>query len=98
MYSIVLNARSKVPNRKIIAYLSLFGWILKTFYYAVGEKNLPNWSEFLQSSSLSLHDYFRSLRNDYLPRFHHHADDFLQYAPAAVMLGMKTFGVEGRSS
>lgn len=43
-------------------------------------------------------DHFRSLRNDYLPRFHHHADDYLQYAPAAIMLGMKTFGVEGRSS
>ena len=43
-------------------------------------------------------DHFRSLRNDYLPLFHHHADDYLQYAPAAVMLGMKTFGVEGRSS
>ena len=34
-------------------------------------------------------DHFRSLRNDYLPRFHHHADDYLQYAPAAVMLEMK---------
>ena len=36
-------------------------------------------------------DHFRSLRNDYLPRFHHHADDYLQYAPAAVMLEMKKF-------
>lgn len=43
-------------------------------------------------------DHFRSLRNDYLPRFNHHADDYLQYAPAAVMLGMKAFGVKGRSS
>lgn len=43
-------------------------------------------------------DHFRSLRNDYLPKFNHHADDFLQYTPAVVMLDMKTFGVEGRSS
>ena len=43
-------------------------------------------------------DHFRSLRNDYLPRFRRHADDYLQYLPAAVMLGMKIGGVEGRSS
>ena len=43
-------------------------------------------------------DHFRSLRNDYLPRFNRHADDYLQYAPAAVMLGMKAAGVNGRSS
>ena len=43
-------------------------------------------------------DHFRSLRNDYLPRFNRHADDYLQYAPAAVMLGMKAAGMEGRSS
>lgn len=43
-------------------------------------------------------DHFRNLRNDYLPRFEHHADDYLQYLPVAVMLGMKLGGVEGRSS
>ncbi len=43
-------------------------------------------------------DHFRSLRNDYLPQFRRHADDYMQYAPAVVMLGMKTFGVESRSS
>lgn len=43
-------------------------------------------------------DHFRSLRNDYLPRFNRHADDYLQYLPAAVMLGMKIGDVEGRSS
>lgn len=40
-------------------------------------------------------DHFHSLRNDYLPQFNHHADDYLQYFPAAVMLGMKAGGVEG---
>lgn len=43
-------------------------------------------------------DHFRSLRNDYLPQFNRHFDDYLQYAPATVMLGMKTYGIEGRSS
>ena len=42
--------------------------------------------------------HFRSLRNDYLPKFRRHVDDYLQYAPAAVLLGMKSAGVESRSS
>lgn len=43
-------------------------------------------------------DHFRSLRNDYLPRFSRHADDYMQYAPAAIMLGMKAAGIQSRSS
>lgn len=43
-------------------------------------------------------DHFRSLRNDYMPKFRNHTDDYLQFAPAAVMFGLKTAGVEGRSS
>ncbi len=43
-------------------------------------------------------DHFRSLRNDYLLRFNRHADDYMQYAPAVIMLGMKTAGVQSRSS
>ena len=43
-------------------------------------------------------DYFRDLRNDYTPRFRYTYDDYLQYAPAGLMLGLKAFGVEGRSS
>lgn len=42
--------------------------------------------------------HFRSLRNEYLPVFRKRYDDYLQYLPAAVMLGMKAGGVEGRSS
>lgn len=42
--------------------------------------------------------HFRHLRNDYMPQFQRHADDYMQYAPAAVMLGMKIAGVESRSS
>lgn len=43
-------------------------------------------------------DHFRSLRNDYMPRFRRHVDDYLQYAPMAVMFGLKAGGVTSRSS
>ena len=41
---------------------------------------------------------FKGLRNDYIPDFRKSADDYLQYSPLAVMVGLKAFGVEGRSS
>lgn len=40
----------------------------------------------------------RTLRNEYVPRFTKHFDDYTQYLPGAIMLGMKIGGVEGRSS
>lgn len=43
-------------------------------------------------------DHFRSLRNEYLPYFSMHADDYMPYVPVAIMLGLKSFGVESRSS
>lgn len=43
-------------------------------------------------------DHFRALRNRYIPTFQKHYDDYLQYVPAAVMIGLKAAGVEGRSS
>lgn len=42
--------------------------------------------------------HFRSLRNDYMKEFHRPFDNYTQYVPAAVMLGMKALGVESRSS
>lgn len=42
--------------------------------------------------------HFRDMRNQYLPDFRYHYDDYLQYLPAAVMIGMKAGGVKGRSS
>ena len=41
--------------------------------------------------------HFRSLRNDYAKEFHRPFDNYTQYVPAAVMFGMKAFGVQGRS-
>ncbi len=43
-------------------------------------------------------DHFRNLRNEYVPSFNNHYDDYLQYLPGALMLSLKTAGVEGRSS
>lgn len=41
---------------------------------------------------------FRELRHCYAPSFRYMYDDYLQYAPAAVMVGIKAAGVKGRSS
>lgn len=41
---------------------------------------------------------FRHLRNDFMPEFHRNADNYLQLAPAAVLLGLKAAGVPSRSS
>lgn len=41
---------------------------------------------------------FRCLRDSYAPQFRYHYDDYLQYAPAAILVGMKACGVESRSS
>lgn len=42
--------------------------------------------------------HFRNLRNDYLPFYHRPFENYMQFAPAAVMFGMKALGVESRSS
>lgn len=46
----------------------------------------------------SVDDRFRSLRNDFMPEFRCQVDDYLQYLPAAVLVGLKACGVESRSS
>ena len=38
-----------------------------------------------------------AIRNTAMPNFHCIADDYTQYAPAAVMLGLKVCGYEGRT-
>lgn len=43
-------------------------------------------------------NHFRSLRQSYAPSFNQHYDDYLQYSPAVLMLGLKTCGVKSRSS
>ena len=39
-----------------------------------------------------------SIRNSAIPAFHYTYDDYLQYAPAGLMLGLKACGYESRSS
>ncbi len=41
---------------------------------------------------------FQDLRHSYTHKESTTFDNYLQYSPAALMLGLKTFGVEGRSS
>lgn len=41
---------------------------------------------------------FRRLRNDFMPSFHRTLDNYTQFAPAAVMVGLKAVGVPSRSS
>jgi hypothetical protein len=41
---------------------------------------------------------FHDLRTDYIPEYKTSVDDYLQYAPAAVMIGLKLSGVKSRSS
>lgn len=43
-------------------------------------------------------EQFQQLRDSYATNAHTAVDDYLQYAPAALMLGLKGFGVESRSS
>lgn len=41
---------------------------------------------------------FRRLRSSFFPSFRRHEDDYLQFLPAAVLVGLKAAGVQGRSS
>ena len=42
--------------------------------------------------------HFRGLRNDYMKSFHRPFDNYTQFLPGVVMLGLKTAGVDSRSS
>lgn len=49
-------------------------------------------------TSYSIDTDIYTLRNDIIPGFRYHYDDYLQYLPAGVMIGLKVCGYEGRSS
>ena len=49
--------------------------------------------DFRHSIDTDLH----ALRNCVVPGFHYSYDDYLQYAPAALTLGLKACGYESRS-
>lgn len=59
----------------------------------------PTLPVILLGTSLKFEDNdFSTYTNRYPSIFHNRFDDYLQYVPAAVMLGMKIGGVKGRSS
>ena len=41
--------------------------------------------------------YIRDARNNLYPTFRHHYDDYLQFAPLAAQLSMRSFGLKGYS-
>jgi membrane-associated phospholipid phosphatase len=43
-------------------------------------------------------DKFRQLRNDFMPYFHRTLDNYMQFLPAAVLVGMKVAGVPSEST
>ena len=51
-----------------------------------------------QSPNYSFDTDIFMLRNTIMPEFQYHYDDYTQYAPAALMVGLKACGYEGRSS
>ena len=46
----------------------------------------------------SFDDGIRAIRNNAVPGLHYGFDDWLQYSPLAVTVGMKAFGYDSRSS
>lgn len=49
-------------------------------------------------TSLNFDSDIQLLRNSAIPNFRYHYDDYLQYGPAVVMVGLKACGYESRSS
>jgi PAP2 superfamily len=37
-------------------------------------------------------------RNEWIPTFHHRADDYLQYAPIAAVYGLNALGIKGKNT
>ena len=37
-------------------------------------------------------------RNEWIPNYHHHADDYLQYAPIVAVYGLNALGVKGKNN
>ncbi|MBR5249666.1 MAG: phosphatase PAP2 family protein [Bacteroidales bacterium] len=69
----------------------------ETDYSSIGiASGLILTSAFVANSNFDINTY--DFRQDYLPNFRYHYDDYLQYLPAAAMLGLKATGVPSASS
>lgn len=84
------SVSSKAPSTQ------LYHRVLNSNLYQITSIGVP----LILIGSLTYHkdQAFQNMRNSYIPRFSFHYDDYLQYSPGIVMLGLKSFGVEGRSS
>jgi membrane-associated phospholipid phosphatase len=51
----------------------------------------------LRNDDLLSNYEIREERNEYLPKFHSHADDFLQYLPIAAVYGLNLGGIKGKN-
>lgn len=77
-------------KRAILMYLCI-AWVLMSSTTAVSSaQTVP--------SKYTFDTDFLMLRNTIDPDFRHHYDDWTQYAPAAVMVGLKACGYKGRST
>ncbi len=83
----------KITERRLSQYIDTLS---QRKWYQISYVGVPLVVEGLIVKSQN--DKFRKMRNDYMPHFHRTLDNYMQYAPAAVMVGMKSVGVEGRSS
>lgn len=72
---------SRNISRYIAAPIVLFGAGL----YATTDNDIINRHELKEE------------RDEYLPNFRHHIDDYLQYVPIAAVYGLNAFGVKGRN-
>lgn len=77
-------------KRAILMYLCI-AWVLISSTTAVSSAQTA-------PSKYTFDTDFLMLRNTIDPDFRHHYDDWTQYAPAAVMVGLKACGYKGRST
>jgi len=76
----------------INSQMKFFKYIILTALLAI---SLPSFGQ--DDIRASIDTDLHSLRNCVIPDFHYTYDDYLQYAPAAVLVGMKACGYESRS-
>lgn len=70
--------------------------IINSKFYQISHVGVP----LIVLGGLTYHrdNNFCDMRNTYIPSFRWHYDDYLQYSPGIILLGLKVSGVEGRSS
>ena len=89
-YVFLRSFQPRNMKRAILMYLCI-AWVLMSSTTAVSSaQTVP--------SKYTFDTDFLMLSNTIDPDFRHHYDDWTQYAPAAVMVGLKACGYKGRST